>query len=177
MVSLPTIPLALPGWTLRAWRPDDAESLALHANNRAVWRNMSDRFPHPYTLEIARAWVAHGHIDFGGDNFAIAVDDEAVGGAGIIQGEGQFCCNVEIGYWLGEPFWGRGVVTDVARALTALAFVLPGVTRVFAGVHADNLASMRVLQKNGFAREGVLRKSAMKDGAAIDRVLWAKIRA
>jgi RimJ/RimL family protein N-acetyltransferase len=101
----------------------------------------------------------------------------AVGGAGVIQGEGQFCCNVEIGYWLGEPFWGRGVATEVARALTELAFALPGVSRAFAGVHADNPPSMRVLQKNGFEREGVLRRSAMKDGSAIDRVLWAKIRA
>ncbi len=138
---------------------------------------MSDRFPHPYTLEIAQHWVAQGHIEFGGENYAIVIDDVAVGGAGVIQGEGQFICNVEIGYWLGQPYWGRGVATAVVRVLAERAFALPGVTRVSAGVHADNPASMRVLQKNGFEREGVLRRSAIKNGEVIDRVLYAKIRA
>lgn len=176
-MSLPTIQLALPGWSLRAWRASDAETLASHANNRDVWRNMSDRFPHPYTLEIAQHWVAQGHIEFGGENYAIVIDDVAVGGAGVIQGEGQFICNVEIGYWLGQPYWGRGVATAVVRVLAERAFALPGITRVFAGVHADNPASARVLQKNGFEREGVLRRSAIKNGEVIDRVLYAKIRA
>jgi RimJ/RimL family protein N-acetyltransferase len=176
-VTLPTLDLGLRGWTLRAWRATDAESLAQHANNLRVWRNMSDAFPHPYTLEIAQHWVERGHVDFGGDNWAIAFEDQAVGGCGLAQGAGGERCNVEIGYWLGEPFWGRGVVTQVARVLTERAFARPEVTRVFAPVHADNSASMRVLQKNGFHHEAELRQSAIKGGRVIDRVQWVRLRA
>lgn len=176
MPPLPSLPLDLHGWTLRAWRASDAESLAQHANNERVWRNMSEAFPHPYTLEAARHWVARGHIDFGGDNWAIALDDDAVGGCGLHQGAGGERCNVEIGYWLGEPYWGRGVVAQVARVLTEQAFARPEVSRVFAAVHSDNPASMRVLQKNGFFREAELRQSAIKAGRVIDRVQWARLR-
>jgi len=173
--ALPTLDLGLPGWCLRAWAATDAPSLAAHADNPRVWRNMADTFPQPYTLEIAQHWVARGHIDFGGDNWAIACEGTAVGGCGVHRGAGGERCNVEIGYWLGEPYWGHGVVSQVVRVLTARAFALPGVTRVFAPVHADNPASMRVLQKNGFRREGLLRRSAIKGGQVIDRVLWARI--
>jgi [ribosomal protein S5]-alanine N-acetyltransferase len=173
--ALPTLDLGLPGWCLRAWAATDAPSLAAHANNPRVWRNMADTFPQPYTLEIAQHWVARGHIDFGGDNWAIACDDVAVGGCGLHRGAGGERCNVEIGYWLGEPYWGRGVVTQVVRVLTARAFALPEVTRVYAAVHADNPVSMRVLEKNGFRREALLRRSACKGGQVIDRVLWARI--
>lgn len=174
---LTTVALGLPGWCLRPWHEDDAPSLAKHADNVEVWRRMSDRFPHPYTLDVARHWVTQGHLDFGGGHWAIALDEIAVGGCGLNTGQGQFSCEVEVGYWLGEPYWGRGVATEVVRVLTERAFELPGVVRVFAGVHADNAASMRVLEKNGFEREGLLRKSALKAGRPIDRVIYAKIRA
>jgi RimJ/RimL family protein N-acetyltransferase len=174
-VTSPALPLGLPGWCLRPWRESDAPSLARHADNVAVWRHMSDRFPHPYTLELAQHWVRRGHVDFGGENWAIALDEAAVGGCGLNPGQGQFACEVEVGYWLGEPHWGRGVGTQVVRVLTERAFAMPAVARVFAGVHADNPASMRVLEKNGFEREGVLRRSALKAGVPVDRVIYARI--
>ncbi|MEG2156130.1 MAG: GNAT family N-acetyltransferase [Burkholderiaceae bacterium] len=176
-MSLPSVALALPGWTLRAWRAADAESLAQHASNIRIWRNMSDGFPFPYSLAVARHWVDRGHIALGGSNWAIACDDLAVGGAGIHPGEGQSACSVEIGYWLGEAYWGRGVSTQVVAALTRIAFEPLGVTRVFAPVHADNPASMRVLEKNGFEREGLQRRSVIKAGEPIDICTWARIRA
>jgi RimJ/RimL family protein N-acetyltransferase len=175
-VTLPTIDLGIDGWCLRPWRYSDAPSLAMHANNENVWRNMSDTFPHPYTLDIAQQWVTRGYIEFGGDNWAIDCQGEAVGGCGVIQAKGQWRCNAEIGYWLAQPFWGRGITTQVARVLTDYAFSLPDVTRVYAPVHATNPASMRVLEKNGFTREALLRKSAFKAGQVIDRVCWSKIR-
>lgn len=176
MDALPTLPLGIDGGCLRAWRPGDAASLSRHANDERVWRNMSEGFPHPYTLEIAQHWVERGHVDFGGSNWAIALDDEAVGGCGIHPGEGRERCNCEIGYWLGQAYWGRGVASRVVRVLTEQALALPQITRVFAPVHADNPASMRVLEKNGFHREGLLRQSAIKAGRPIDRVLWARLR-
>jgi RimJ/RimL family protein N-acetyltransferase len=177
MPTLPTLALGIDGWCLRAWRAADAGSLARYANNERVWRNMSEAFPHPYTLALAQHWVGRGHIEFGGDNWAIAWQDEAVGGCGLHQGDGGDRCNVEIGYWLGEPFWGRGVVTQVVRVLTEQAFARPEIRRVFAPVHAGNAGSMRVLEKNGFFREAELRQSAIKAGRVIDRVQWARLRA
>lgn len=175
-MSLPTLPLGIDKWTLRAWRDGDAPALAEHADNPKVWRNMSDRFPHPYTLAIAEHWVQRGHIDFGGDNWAIAFDDQAVGGCGIVPGEGQFRCNAEIGYWLAEAFWGRGVVTQVARVLADRAFADPEIARVFAPIHAHNATSMRVAEKAGFVRESVQPQSAIKAGRVIDRVVYARYR-
>lgn len=174
--GLPTLEIGIAGWSLRAWRESDAAGLAEHAHNPNVWRHMSDGFPHPYTLAIAEHWVRQGHVDFGGDNWAIAFEGAAVGGCGIHAGEGQFRCNAEIGYWLAQACWGRGVVTAVAAALTARAFANPEITRVFAPVHAGNLASMRVAEKNGFTREGVQRLSAIKAGQVIDRVVYACYR-
>ena len=137
---------------------------------------MGDRFPHPYTLAIAEHWVREGHIDIGGENWAIAHDGQAVGGCGIHQGEGQFRCNAEIGYWLAEPYWGRGIVTRVARVLIEHAFADPDITRVFAPIHAGNAASMRVAEKAGMVREGVQPQSAIKAGRVIDRVVYARYR-
>jgi formate/nitrite transporter len=97
-MGLPTLDIGLPGWTLRAWREADADALALHANDTEVWRWMSDSFPHPYTTDIARHWVTRGHIDFGGDNWAIALDDRALGGCGIHGGDGQLRCNAEVAH-------------------------------------------------------------------------------
>ncbi|MDH4060100.1 MAG: GNAT family N-acetyltransferase [Aquincola sp.] len=174
--ALPTIELGLPGWCLRAWRASDAPSLARHADNVNVWRWMSDSFPHPYTLPIAEHWVTRGHIDFGGENWAIACDDEAVGGCGIHPGAGQFRCNAEVGWWLAESHWGRGIGTRVAALLAARAFADPQITRVFAPVHAGNLRSMRVAEASGFVLEGVQPKSAIKDGRVVDRWIWATYR-
>ena len=175
-MSLPTLAIDIDGWSLRAWREGDAAALAEHANNPKVWRNMSDRFPHPYTLAIAEHWVREGHIDFGGDHWAIAFEDAAVGGCGIVQGVAQYRCNAEIGYWLAEAYWGRGIATRVARALATRAFANPEITRVVAPIHAHNAASMRVAEKAGLAREALQPQSAIKAGRVIDRVLYARYR-
>jgi ribosomal-protein-alanine N-acetyltransferase len=175
--TLPSLELGVAGWRLRAWRAGNAAALAHHANNVNVWRWMSDSFPHPYTPEIARHWADRGHIEFGGDNWAVTLDDEAVGGCGIHQGAAQFRCSAEVGWWLAEPFWGRGIATRVAATLVERAFANPEITRVFAPVHAGNTRSMRVAEKNGFVLEGVQRQSAMKAGRVIDRWIWARYRA
>lgn len=173
---LPTLDIGLAGWALRAWSEADASDLSRHASNPAIWGNMSDTFPFPYTLAIAEDWVRQGHINFGGDNWAIAFQDQAVGGCGIHQGEGQFRCNAEIGYWLAEAYWGQGIAPRVLHTLTRRAFENPEITRVFVPVHGHNRASMRVAEKCGFEREGVQRLSAIKAGQVIDRVVYACYR-
>jgi [ribosomal protein S5]-alanine N-acetyltransferase len=174
---LPTLALGVEGWCLRAWRVGDALSLATHANNRNVWRWMSDSFPHPYTLEVADHWVRRGHIEFGGDNWAIAHQGEAVGGCGIHAEEGAFRCNAEVGWWLAEPFWGQGIATRVAAALVERAFAMPEITRIYAPIHAGNARSMRVAEKSGFCLEGVQPQSAFKDCKVIDRWVYGRYKA
>ena len=174
--ALPTISLGIEGWVLRAWRTGDAAALARHADNVEVWRWMSDSFPHPYTLAIAEHWVARGHIEFGGDNWAIACNDEAVGGCGVVPQHGPLRCNAEVGWWLGERYWGLGITTRVAGALVSRAFANPEITRVFAPIHAGNARSMRVAEKNGFVLEGVQRQGAIKAGRVIDRWVYGKYR-
>ena len=173
---LPTLPLSLPGCTLRAWRQGDAPALAQHANDPAVWRNMAEGFPHPYTLAIAQHWVERGHVEFGGDNWAVCIEDTAVGGCGVRVGGGGLRCNAEIGFWIGRAQWGRGLGTAMVQALTVRALADREVMRVFASVHAYNPASLRALAGNGFEPEGVLRLSAVKAGMVIDRVLMARHR-
>jgi RimJ/RimL family protein N-acetyltransferase len=173
---LPTIDLGVAGWCLRAWHGYDAPALAKHATNPNVWRWMSDGFPHPYTLEIAEHWVGRGHVEFGGDNWAIACNDEAVGGCGIHQGASPFHCTAEIGWWLAEEHWGLGIATRAARVLVARAFDNPAITRVIAPIHAGNVRSMGVAEKAGLTLEAVQRKSAFKAGKIIDRHLYAIVR-
>lgn len=173
---LPTIDLGVAGWCLRAWHEHDAPALAKHATNPNVWRWMSDGFPHPYTLEIAEHWVGRGHVEFGGDHWAIAFNDEAVGGCGVVPQGGPLRCNAEIGWWLAEEHWGRGITTRVAKALVAKAFERSEITRVIAPIHAGNVRSMRVAEKAGLTLEAVQRKSAFKAGEIIDRHLYAIVR-
>jgi RimJ/RimL family protein N-acetyltransferase len=158
---------------VRSWRGSDVESLALHANNRKIWRNMSDAFPHPYTAADARAFLQSAMTRVPESWFAIAVDDQAVGGIGFTPQDGIQRISAEIGYWLGEAFWGRGIVSEVLRAVTRYAVQTHGLTRVFAVPFEWNTASFRVLEKAGYTREARLRRSAIKDGRVIDQMLYA----
>ncbi|MFN7929616.1 MAG: GNAT family N-acetyltransferase [Blastocatellia bacterium] len=169
--------LKLPNCVVRTWHPGDAAALVRHANNRDIWRNMRDRFPHPYTATDAENWLQFVAAHPQESHYAIVVADEAVGGIGLIPGQDIDRRSAEIGYWLGEGYWGRGIVTEAVRALTDYAFANTDLCRVWANVFAWNPGSMRVLEKAGFAREGVLRQAATKDGQTIDLVLFARIRA
>src|SRR5262249_53888978 len=147
----------------RAWRESDADSLGEHANNFNVSRWMVDNFPHPYTQADAEFWVREGHAALG-TNWAIAFEDQAVGGCGMVPEEGMRRCNCQVGWWLGQGHWGKGVVTSVARALVARAFENPQTTRVYAPIYAGNLRSMRVAEKAGMVLEGIQRKGIVKSG-------------
>jgi len=132
--------------TLRPWRVGDESSLVHHANNRRVWRNLA-RLPHPYTAADADAWISHAAAQSPPTDFAIAVQDEAVGGIGIEIGRNVFFRSAEIGYWLGEAYWGRGIATEALRAMTEYVFTTFDLCRLQAGVFEWNPASMRVLEK------------------------------
>ena len=157
---------------LRPWSEGDEVSLVRHANNYEVWRRLRDRFPHPYTQADAEQWIAFATQETQ-THFAIEVHGEATGGIGLELGSEINRRSAEIGYWLGEAFWGKGITTAAVRALTSYGFEAFNLTRIFAVPFANSSASIRVLEKCGYIREGVMRRSAIKEGVVLDQVLYA----
>ena len=168
--------LPFPGGVVRTWRADDANSLAKHANNRRVWANLRDRFPSPYTLEDADAWLRHCVRTVPATDFAIDVHGEAVGGIGLVLRTDVERVDAEIGYWLGEAHWGHGVMSGAVQAFTPWALERFNLARLHAHVFSFNGASARVLEKAEYVLEGRLRQSALKDGTLIDQLLYARVR-
>ena len=160
-------------FTLRPLRPDDAQSLSIQGNNHNVWRNLRDRFPHPLTVSDTQQYIEATLKQSPQNVFAIEVEGEAAGVISLTMGEGERRHSAELGYWLGEPFWGRGIVTAAVEGVTSYATKELGLSRIESYVFAWNPASARVLEKVGFTREGVLRNSVIKDGVLLDRWLYA----
>jgi RimJ/RimL family protein N-acetyltransferase len=150
--------------------------LVRNANDRRVWRNLRDEFPHPYTREDATDWIRRASGAIPQTAFAIVVGELAVGGIGLRLREDVYRRSAEIGYWLGREHWGRGITSEAVQALTEWAFPTFDLCRIFAGVFEWNLASMRVLEKAGFRLEGRLRKAIVKDGETVDELLYALVR-
>lgn len=170
------LPLDCGPCVVRPWRLADKPALLRHANNRNVWRNLAHRFPHPYTEADADAWLTTFSQQPGHLRWAIDVAGEAVGGIGAEPGEGIFAKTGNFGYWLGEAFWGRGIMTAAVRVTANYAFETLDLARLESPVFEWNPASMRVLEKCGFEREGVRRKGIFKDGQIIDAVMYARVR-
>jgi [ribosomal protein S5]-alanine N-acetyltransferase len=160
---------------VRSYRRSDAPVIAPYANSREVWLNLRDAFPHPYGVADAEAFIERALGDDPETMFAIAVDGRAMGGIGFSLHSDVERFTAEIGYWLGEPFWGRGIATEALRAVTAYAVEQHHLTRVYAVPYAGNAASCRVLEKVGYVREARMRKSAFKDGRVIDQFLYAYV--
>jgi ribosomal-protein-alanine N-acetyltransferase len=170
------VKLDLTTCTVRSWEWRDRDSLVRHAKNRNVWLNLRDRFPHPYTLADARNWLDMVVGVKPETNFAIAIGDEAVGGVGYTIQPDVGHRSAEIGYWLGESYWGRGIATEALIAVTEHAFSNNDLCRLYAHVFAWNPASARVLEKAGYTFEGRLKKSVTKNGQTIDQLMYAIVR-
>lgn len=160
---------------VRSWQTDDVGSLVRHANSWEVWVNLRDRFPYPYTKSDGREFINAARRARPESSFAIVVDGLAVGSIGFLIRPDVERVSAEIGYWLGEAFWGRGIATDALVAVTRLAIDRHQLTRVFALPFADNVASCRVLEKAGYEREARLRRSAIKNGRIVDQCQYAYI--
>jgi RimJ/RimL family protein N-acetyltransferase len=169
--------LSFPAGVVRAWRPADAASLARHANDRRIWLNLRDRFPHPYTLADAHAFITMATAMSPVTFFAIAIDGKAVGGIGYTLHEDVERVSAEIGYWLGTAFWGQGIMTSALVGVTRHAFERHAdLRRIYAVPFAWSDASMRVLQKAGYQLEGRMRQSVVKDGKVTDQLMYAILR-
>jgi len=160
---------------VRPWRLNDAKPIAKHANNPNVARQLRDRFPHPYTIGDARTFIESVLDAYPVTTFAIDVDGESVGGIGFSPGTDVERYSAEIGYWIGEEYWGRGIAAEAVRLVSEYAFRECGLLRLFALPFADNQQSMRVLEKAGYVREAILRSSSVKFGKPRDQAIYALV--
>jgi ribosomal-protein-alanine N-acetyltransferase len=162
--------------SVRSWRKGDLPALLRHANNPKVANNLRDQFPHPYTRHDGVDFLDYARAQDPECSFAIEYGGDVVGGVGFHIGRDISRIGAEMGYWLGEEFWGRGLATRAVTAASEWAFDNYRLTRVYAFVFSHNVPSIRVLEKSGFEREGLLRRSAIKNGVVIDQFLFAKVR-
>ena len=163
------------GCVLRPWVPADKASLIANANNRNVWRNLADVFPHPYTDADAEGWFQIAASPGRSIHLAIEFEGAAVGGISARTGEGIFVRTAHFGYWLGEAHWGKGLMTAAGQALLEYLKADARFARLESPVFEWNPSSMRVLEKLGFERVALLRKSVTKDGQLIDSVLYSRL--
>lgn len=144
------------GIILRKWRMEDAPDVARYADNENVARNLRDVFPHPYSLRDAETYLADciAAGDEGRLCRALEADGRAVGSIGVFVGADVYSKSAELGYWLAEEYWGRGMMTQAVREICAEAFRRFGLARIYAEPFARNTGSRRVLEKAGFVLEG-----------------------
>ena len=160
-------------FTIRSWQPSDALPLAHHGNDKGIWLNLRDRFPYPYTVGDAEEWIKLVMASEPETNFAIAINGQAVGGIGLVLGEDIGRCSAEVGYWLGRTYWGQGIGSEALQTFTTYTLDTFGLCRIFAVPFLGNQASIRVLERAGYQCEGIMRKSAIKNGVLLDQALCA----
>lgn len=163
-------------FSLRSWQPDDAPSLIKHANNPKIAVNLRDGFPYPYTLPDARKWLKQVGENTSDIILAIEVNGEAAGGIGLHGLKDVYRYNGEIGYWLSEQHWGKGIMSSAVGLMVEHAFLKTHWLRLFACIYEHNLSSMRVLEKNGFKLEAIHRRTVMKEGKMMDEYLYALLK-
>lgn len=163
---------------LRAWKTEDAESLAQAADNPNIARNLRNVFPNPYTLEAA-VWYINDCIANAEKkqiNYAIVVDGQAVGGIGIFVKDDVYENSAELGYWLSEDYWRKGIMSRAVQIICKEAFEAFDIIRIFAEPFADNAGSRRVLEKAGFTYEGTMRNGVYKDGEVHSYCIYSVLR-
>ena len=161
---------------IRPWKESDIDNLVKYADNINIWNNLRNYFPHPYTIEHAQSWITSSEAAIPMINFAIEFEGEAIGGIGLIFNTDVYVLSAEIGYWIGESFWGKGIATEAIRQMTEYSFYYFDIVRIYAEVFENNKASMRALEKNGYYLEGVRRKSVFKNNVLMDDYIWVKLR-
>ncbi len=163
---------------LRDWQPQYAQSLAESANDVRITRFLRDSFPSPYLYQDAAAYIAFAKEEEkrGGLYRAIASEGRVIGGLSLSRGSDVYCKSGELGYWLSPAYWGKGIMTRALKLFCGQVFSETDIVRIGAEVFAGNAASCRVLEKCGFQKEGMMRKSVYKNGLFDDAVLYALVR-
>jgi ribosomal-protein-alanine N-acetyltransferase len=160
---------------LRPWQKEDAQQLATIANNKSIWNNVLDSFPSPYTVMDALQWIAKESTTTPVTKFAIHYNGKIVGSIGMNMQDDVYKNAVELGYFIGEPYWGSGIATEAIKVLVTHINQNNKIDRIFARVFEHNKASMKALQKAGFYLEGIQRKAAIKNNQILDVYVWVKL--
>ena len=166
-------------FTLRKWKREDIPHIAASANNPSIAKNLRNAFPHPYLLADAVYFVNECIESEGQGQMtrAIEVDGKAVGSIGIFLMEDVYEKSGELGYWLAEDYWGQEIMTRAVQQICEEGFTQwNDLVRIYAAAYAHNTASRRVLEKAGFALEGVLRQNVFKEGEVCDSCMYALLR-
>lgn len=163
-------------FSLRSWQLSDAAKLSQHLNNIKIWNNVRDYLPHPYLLEDAQSFIRMNLETDPPRNLAIVFNDEAIGGLGLVLQDDVNRKNAELGYWLGEAYWNMGIATEAVVAMVHYGLDCFDLHRIYAHVFSSNQRSMRVLEKAGFIKEGVMREAVYKNAAFQDVHIYAILR-
>jgi ribosomal-protein-alanine N-acetyltransferase len=158
---------------LRPWKITDVNSLVKYGNNYKIAKNLADQFPHPYTMEKAKLYIEVATKDIPYNRLAIEINGEAAGGIGIHPKSDIECKNAELGYWLGEPFWGNGIMTQAIIQIVDYGFKNFDIDRIFARPFGTNVPSQRALEKAGFILEAKFEKTFFKSGEYLDELIYA----
>jgi RimJ/RimL family protein N-acetyltransferase len=159
--------------SLRPWSKEDLPELVRQANNAHIARYMSDVFPHPYTLENGKAFMEFANSKHPASVFAIVVNDQPAGSIGLHMQADILRKNYEIGYWLGEEHWGKGIAAEATRQICEYGFANLDCIRIFARIFGNNVASQKVVQKAGFVLEATFEKTIFKNGEFLDELIYA----
>ena len=163
---------------IRRWKIEDADDLSLALNNKKILDNLRDGIPFPYTPEDAKEYITtmlttDEEMVYA---FAITIEDRAVGSIGIFRQTNIHSKTAELGYYIAEPYWGKGIGTSAVKQICDYIFQNTDIIRIFAEPFAHNTGSCRILEKCGFKCEGTLRKNAVKNGAVIDMKMYSIIQ-
>ncbi|MCM1467068.1 MAG: GNAT family N-acetyltransferase [Alistipes sp.] len=163
---------------IRNWKIEDAGDLAQMLNNENILNNLRDGLPYPYTKKDAEEYITSMLSSDKTKTFAFAVtvNDKAVGSIGVFRCDNIHSRTAEMGYYIGEPYWGRGIGTSAVKQVCGYVFEHTDIIRIFAEPFAYNTASCRVLEKAGFELEGVLRSNAVKNGKVLDMKMYSLVR-
>lgn len=162
-------------FTIRSWTLKDIASLAYYANNHNIAKNMRDGFPHPYNESDAEKFITMALSMQPETFFAIDIENKAVGGIGFVCGSDVEKCSAEIGYWLGEPFWGKNIATTAVKLISDYIFSNFDIIRISAGIYSYNSSSIRVLEKAGFFHEARLKDAVVKGNILADKIILTKL--
>ena len=165
------------GGQIRKWKLSDAKDLAIALSNKKIQDNLRDGLPYPYTEQDGTDYIsamlsADENETFA---FAITVDDKAVGSIGVFRQVNIHRQTAELGYYLAEEYWGKGIMTEAVKQICEYVFGKSDIIRIYAEPFAYNKASCRVLEKAGFQCEGILRKNAVKNGNIVDMKMYSLI--
>ena len=160
-------------YKLRPWSMTDLESLVKYANNPSIAKYMMDQFPHPYTPESGKKFIEFANNDDPVHIFAIEVEGKAAGGIGLHPQNDVYRKNAELGYWLAEPYWGKGIITNAIGEIVEFGFKTFDLTRIYARPYETNKGSQRALEKAGFILEARFHKTFFKNNEYLDELVYA----